>query len=168
MPPSFSDTMIYFAYGSNMDETRMRARCPSARFLFKARLSGFRLAFTRYSTTNRCGAADILPHPPGTVWGVVYHIKDEHRAALDKAEGVPIRAYEPFTVDVHPDGDRAQRIKALTYVVVNREDPNPKPSAEYKARLVNGAKAWNLPPDYLAELEGIEVAPTAHPKSAIA
>ncbi|MGH8023450.1 MAG: gamma-glutamylcyclotransferase family protein, partial [Limisphaerales bacterium] len=151
-------TMIYFAYGSNMDETRMRKRCPSAQFMFTARLSGFRLAFTRYSTTNRCGAADIISEPHGAVWGVVYQIKDEDRAALDKAEGVAVRAYKPISVEVCPDGDDARRIKALTYVVVKREDPHPKPSAEYKAMLVNGAKAWKLPADYIAELEKIEIA----------
>ena len=141
--------MIYFAYGSNMHEARMRERCPSARFLFTARLPGFRLAFTRYSTTNRCGAADIIPQASAEVWGVVYHIKDEHRAALDRAEGVPVRAYEPFAVDVHPDGDRAQLIKALTFVVTTKEDPPPKPNAKYKERIVKGAKALKLPPDYI-------------------
>ncbi len=151
-----------------MDWTRMRERCPSARFLFKAKLAGFRLAFTRFSTTNRCGAADILRESLSTVWGVVYHIEDEQRRALEKAEGVAARAYEPFTVDVHPDGDVAQRIKALTYIVVNREDPRPKPSAEYKALLVTGAKFWNLPSDYIADLESIAVASIGNRKSAIA
>ena len=71
--------MIYFAYGSNMDEKRMRRRCPSAQFLFIARLPGFRLAFTHYSTINRCGTADITPDKNCEVWGVVYQVKDEHR-----------------------------------------------------------------------------------------
>ena len=149
--------MIYFAYGSNMEEARMCKRCPSARFLFIARLDGFKLDFTHYSTTNKCGAADILPDGCGVVWGVIYHIKEEHRAALERAEGVPVNAYKSFTVDVHPDGDRAQRIKAVSYVVVNKKDPRPLPNAEYKARIVNGAKAWNLPENYIAELESIAV-----------
>lgn len=71
--------MIYFAYGSNMDETRMRKRCPSAQVMSIARLPGFRLAFTRFSTNNRCGAADIIPEAHGAIWGVVYQIKDEDR-----------------------------------------------------------------------------------------
>ena len=148
--------MIYFAYGSNMDEIRMRERCPSARFLFKAKLAGFRLAFTRSSTTNRCGVADILSDPPAAVWGVVYHIKDEHKAALEKAEGVPVRAYEPFTVEVHPDGDGAQRIKATTYVVVTKEDPRPRPSPAYRQYIVDGAIHGRLPEDYITRLKQIE------------
>jgi cation transport regulator ChaC len=148
--------MIYFAYGSNMDEARMRQRCSSARFLFKAKLPNFRLAFTRFSRTNGCGAADILPEGCEAVWGVVYHIKDEQRGALEKAEGVPVGAYKPFTADVHPDGDRAQRIKAATYVVVTKENPCPKPSPAYKEHLVNGAIQWGLPEDYIARLRKIE------------
>lgn len=155
--------MIYFAYGSNMDEKRIRKRCPSAQFMSTARLPGFRLAFTRYSMNNRCGAADIIPESSGTVWGVVYQIKDEERAALDKAEGVAVRAYKSISVEVHPEDVQARPIKALTYVVVKKEDPQPKPSAEYKAMLVNGAKAWNLPLDYVAELEKIGIAHPAEP-----
>jgi cation transport regulator ChaC len=93
-----------------------------------------------------------------SVWGVVYHIKDEQQAALDKAEGVGIGAYKHFTVDVHPEGDHAQRIKAVTYVVVNKEDPRPKPSAAYKQLISGGAKHWKLPAQYIAQLERIEVA----------
>ena len=65
--------MIYFAYGSNMDEARMRQRCSSARFLFKAKLPNFRLAFTRFSRTNGCGAADILPEGCGRLGSRVPH-----------------------------------------------------------------------------------------------
>lgn len=148
--------MLYFAYGSNMNWDRLRDRCPSARFLFAARLDGFRLDFTRYSRNNRCGAADIIYDPPGQVWGVVFHIKDEQKGALDKAEGVSVGAYQQFAVDVHPDGDRAQRIKALTYVVVNKEDPRPKPSASYKQLMVDGAEHWKLPAEYLVQLQRIE------------
>lgn len=150
--------MTYFAYGSNMDEKRMRKRCPSAQFMSTARLPGFRLAFTRYSMNNRCGAADVLPEPGGAVWGVVYQIKEEDHAKLDKAEGVAVHAYKPISVEVYPEGDDSQAIKALIYVVVKKKEPNPKPSAEYKAMLLNGAKAWKLPADYIAELEKIEIA----------
>lgn len=148
--------MIYFAYGSNMNWERMQERCPSARFLFAARLDGFRLDFTRYSRNNRCGAADIIYDPPAQMWGVVFHIKDEQKPKLDAAEGVGVGAYKEFTVDVHPEGDRAQRIKALTYVVVNKEDPRPKPSVAYKQLMVDGATHWKLPADYIATLKAIE------------
>ena len=157
--------MIYFAYGSNMEAARIVKRCPSAKFLFKAKLPDFRLDFTRFSTGNQCGVADIIRDLSATVWGVVYEIDDKDKTALEKFEGVPVRAYEPCTVEVQPDGDRARSIQATTYVVVTKLDPRPKPDAEYKARIVNGAKHWKLPAEYIASLEKIEVAPIVIPKS---
>src|SRR6266852_2762897 len=56
--------MLYFAYGSNMDEQRVKAanRCPDARFIFNALLPGHRLVFTRGGEADRC-AADAVPDP---------------------------------------------------------------------------------------------------------
>ncbi len=51
----------YFAYGSNMSQDQIRARCPSHKFLCAAELPGHKLAFTRYSRKRECGVADIVP-----------------------------------------------------------------------------------------------------------
>jgi gamma-glutamylcyclotransferase len=40
---------LTFAYGSNLDCTQMRERCPSTRFVCIAALKDYRLAFTRHS-----------------------------------------------------------------------------------------------------------------------
>ncbi len=40
---------LYFAYGSNLSEAQMRARCPGARPAGRAALHGYRLAFAGYS-----------------------------------------------------------------------------------------------------------------------
>ncbi len=148
--------MIYFAYGSNMNFDRMQERCSSARFLFKAKLNGYRLVFARYSTTDCSGSADIIYNPPAAVWGVVYHIHDDQRAELDAAEGVDVGCRKQFTVNADRDGKRSQRLKALAYVVVDKEDPHLKPSAAYKQLMVDGAIHWGLPADYIAQLEAIE------------
>jgi hypothetical protein len=64
--------MLYFAYGSNMDFERMRQRSPNARFLFRAMLLGYELAFTRQMRDNKGGAADIRDSAGARVWGVAY------------------------------------------------------------------------------------------------
>lgn len=148
--------MIYFAYGSNLSEDWLSKRCPSARFLFTARLDGFTLAFTRTSQKHGCGVADIVPEPGGHVWGVVYHLNDEDRPALDRAEGVGVRAYEAVAVTVHPEGDLAQHLKVTTYVVVTKADPRPRPSAAYLRLILEGATHWRLPADYLERLRARE------------
>src|SRR5258708_28787447 len=131
--------MIYFAYGSNLNLDRMRERCSSARFLFKARLNGYRLVFARYSTTDCSGSADIIYNPPAEVWGVVYHIHDDQRTELDVAEGVDLGSRKQFTLNAEREGERSQRVMALAYVVVDKGDLQLKPSAAYKTMMVDGA-----------------------------
>ena len=64
-----SVTLLYFAYGSNMDLNQMDFRCPDAQALETVRLEGYRLAF-RSNGGNR-GVATILPDPDSHVDGVL-------------------------------------------------------------------------------------------------
>ncbi|MBI3917893.1 MAG: hypothetical protein HY322_12900 [Betaproteobacteria bacterium] len=43
-----------------------------------------------------------------------------------------------------------------TYTVVNKMDPNPKPSVEYKRLILNGARHWRTPSHYIEQLERFE------------
>jgi gamma-glutamylcyclotransferase len=87
--------MLYFAYGSNMDWSQMRERCPSARFFCVAKLKKDTLAFTRRSEKRGCGVSDVIPNQARDVWGVVYGIDARDLSRLDKCEGfVPGRRRE--------------------------------------------------------------------------
>ena len=79
--------MLYFAYGSNMNWLQMQDRCPSARFLCRAVLPDYKLAFTRKSIKRGCGVADVVPAPGQTAWGVVYEISNLDVENLDRSEG---------------------------------------------------------------------------------
>ena len=154
--------MLYFAYGSNMDWDQMRGRCPSCRFDSIASAEGYRLAFTRFSKNRQCGVADIVASAGSDVWGVVFEIPEDEVNVLDKSEGYsPGRAreknaYERRKLDVFGQGSNASAITVWTYVVVNKLRSPPKPSAEYKATILTGARHWKLPANYLEELERIE------------
>jgi cation transport regulator ChaC len=150
--------MLYFAYGSNMDEQRLKAanRCPNARFIFNASLPEHRLVFTQGSSTDDC-AADVVPDPASWVWGVVYDITDSDRKQLDARESVAIHAYRPKEVLVHPHGDVEQRIMVLTYGASDTADSIRPPTREYLNHLLRGARRWGLPTDYIAELERVKV-----------
>jgi len=150
--------MLYFAYGSNMDEQRVKAanRCPNARFIFNAVLPGYRLVFARGVDAGTC-AADAVPDPASLVWGVVYDITDADRRQLDAREGVSGRAYRPKEVLVHPHGDIEQRVMVLTYAARDPADRQQPPSREYLDHLLRGARRWDLPAGYIAQLERIEV-----------
>lgn len=155
--------MLYFAYGSNMDWNEMDTSCPSARFSFTARLDDYKLAFTRRSSRRKCGVADVLSAHGCCVWGVVYDIGAPRDIdSLNRKEGYrPGRAknaYAPLSVMVRPHGGE-ELLGAETYTVCCKEIANLKPSAHYKALLVEGAKHWQLPGDYIQQLATLEVQP---------
>ena len=54
-----SGTLLYFAYGSNMNLNQMAFRCPDAEVIDTVRLEGYRLAFCANGGGN--GVATIIP-----------------------------------------------------------------------------------------------------------
>ena len=156
--------MLYFAYGSNMDSAQMKCRCPLAKFVCRAKLPAHRLAFTRKSATRDCGVADVLPDHAKDVWGVVYELPDNELKNLDKREGYrPGKSYDQskYTREdkyVWPDGDAIRPLLVALYRGNPQLDP-PLPSDDYKRLIVDGAKHWNLPAEYIRELESIQTEP---------
>jgi gamma-glutamylcyclotransferase len=154
---------LYFAYGSNLDWAQIRRRCPSTEVVSVVAARGYRLAFTRFSTSRQCGAADILPSPGHEVWGMLYEIDEADIAALDECEGFrPGRpreenAYERVEIEVWKTGTHVNPQRVSTYVVVRKLDCCPRPSADYKRLMVDGARRWGFPASYLEQLEAIEI-----------
>jgi hypothetical protein len=68
-------SVLYFAYGSNLDVEQMLERCPSSRALMRACLREHRLEFTHLSRRWGGGAADILPQAGTDVWGGLYQLE---------------------------------------------------------------------------------------------
>lgn len=153
--------MLYFAYGSNMNWMQMRERCPSVRFVGVAALADHRLAFTRESVNRGCGVADAVREAGRRVWGVVYQVSDHDLGRLDQLEGYrPARernSYWRRECMVFLDGDDEQPLTAVSYFAEPQANA-PLPSRDYKDLILAGAQHWHLPADYVAELEGIEVA----------
>lgn len=153
--------MLYFAYGSNMDWSQMKERCPCAKFVCRAKLRSHRLAFTLRSCRRRCGVADILRDEMKDVWGVVYELLESELENLDKDEGFdPGRPdgqneYSRENCYVWREGD----VKQLLLVSIYRGHPQPNPplpNCDYKNLIVAGARRWQLPTDYIQELESIQ------------
>lgn len=153
--------MLYFAYGSNMNWEQMRARCPSARFVGIAVLTGHKLAFTRKSLRRGCGVADAVREEHKMIWGVVYKVDDPEVAKLDLSEGYrPGReknSYWRRECLVLLDGDEQRRLTVFSYFGEPQPNP-PPPNSEYKELIVTGARYWRLPNAYIAALEAIEAA----------
>ena len=152
--------MLYFAYGSNLDWAQMKRRCPLAKFVCRAKLPAYRLAFTIKDAERRCGVADVLPDKSKDVWGVVYEFPDNELKNLDKKEGYkPDRPNEQneYTREDHyvwREGDAKQALLVALYRGHPQLDP-PLPNDDYKNLIVNGAKHWKLPAEYIRELESV-------------
>ena len=136
---------LYFAYGSNLDAEQMRARCPTARGLERARLRDHHIAFTHYSTRWQGGAADVVRDPGAAVWGVVYAMGPDDFTRLDHFESGYDRVY--LEVEV-ADGGGALRV--TSYAV--RDKGRFPPHSEYLEKILRWGSRWRLPGDYLAEL----------------
>ncbi len=156
------DRMLYFAYGSNMDNEQVKRRCGSASFVCRATLRDHVLDFPRWSDGRQCGVADVTAGPGHSVWGVVYDIEDREIPDLDKCEGYfgkndPRNSYDQREATVFRDGVLGQPQDITLYRAV-RQGPV-KPSTDYLGHIIKGARLWSLPAEYILELEAIETAP---------
>jgi len=155
---SRGEGMRYFAYGSNLDFDQMRERCAAAKFLCRARLTDYRLAFPRKSVKRRCGVAGIVSLPGQVVWGVLYDLPDSDLSRLDAKEGYNAsrpraeNAYTREQVVVDQEGNRGAQLPVQTYIAVPQPNP-PLPSQDYMQLIIRGARFWNLPREYITSLE---------------
>lgn len=127
----------YFAYGSNLCVTQMARRCPGAVDPRPAHLEGHSWLI------NQRGVATIEPHGTGAVHGVLWQVTDHDLAALDVAEGVPVR-YRRDRLTVHT---AAGAERAWVYID-HRVEPGP-PRPEYLERILSGAVHHELPAPWL-------------------
>jgi hypothetical protein len=95
------------------------------------------------------------------VWGVVYELPETELKDLDKDESFrPGRPDDQnqYTRENHyvwREGDAKRALLVALYRGHPELDP-PLPSHEYKRLIVEGAKHWKLPAEYIRELECIQ------------
>jgi len=132
-----NETIIYFAYGANLNLDDMKVRCPGCTPLARARLLDHRLVFR--------GVADIEFRAFETVQGALYHITPAHLAALDRFEGYP-RLYIRKTIHVITEDDR--KVQAVVYQMTDRNQ-YARPSQGYLNSILTGCQQWQLPQEYI-------------------
>ena len=135
--------LLYFAYGSNMAPRVMALRCPGARALGAASLPGW-----RFHVTKR-GSASIVRQEAGIVHGVLWRCQPHHIQRLDTYEGVAWGNYWRRRLDVETaNGDTA---RAFSYVNTKHQPGRARVTYMMTA-VLPGARAFDLPENYLAEL----------------
>jgi cation transport regulator ChaC len=149
-----SDTVWYFAYGSNMHEgtfvERRRIKPLEARI---GCLAGYRLRFNLEGRPKgKAAPANICPDMDQEVWGVLYRITRRDLLRLDSTEGVPGRFYRPTWLMVEDQEGRP--VTAIAYVAIGKEvDGNP--SHRYISLLREGARHHGLPAHWLQFLDDV-------------
>lgn len=138
--------MLYFAYGSCMDEGDFKRTCPSARTVCRdAVLFGYRLVFDGRSAARQGGVANIKGDRGGAVRGVLWEVPDEEMIVLDRREGAPF-VYARFPVKVKADG---RWVMAETYQLARSLPYEVAPSWEYARLMLDGIAN----PDYRNKVE---------------
>lgn len=133
---------LYFAYGSNMDRGHMKKMCPQSEPMGVAEIDHhmFFISHGGYGSIGRKRLA--------VVKGVLWKISSKDRVALDAYEAVGDGLYQPATMAVKFED---KLMKALVYVA---NDPRAgRCTPKYRDMVVNAAKSWNLPDEYVAGLQ---------------
>jgi gamma-glutamylcyclotransferase (GGCT)/AIG2-like uncharacterized protein YtfP len=133
--------MLHFAYGTNMSRGLMRARCPEARALGTATLSGWRFVI------GPDGYASVIRQPGGRVHGVLWRLGARDVAAINAYESVQSGLYLLRTLAVRKG---TQSAPALVYVARRQGEGMPRPG--YLATVIEAALDWNLPPPYIRSI----------------
>ncbi len=128
---------LYFAYGSCMDDERMKQKNVDQLFqdvVGKGILRNYSLRFT-YAASDGMGRADIVEEEGGYVEGKVYRISHEALKYLEWREGLKVNAYRPSFVNVELNGKRQN---VFTVVVKNKQEEIAPPLV-YATEIVRGA-----------------------------
>jgi gamma-glutamylcyclotransferase len=158
--------LFYFAYASDLLEDRMRSGSSrSARRVTVGAAPGFSFDYTIFSKVWNGGVADLVESggAGSPAWGAVWEFPEGDLEALDKQKGVggADPKYRRFTLEVV--GSDGRRWPCFSYSVVAAKRVRVKgggfkrfkPSVQYRACVLRGARESGLPPDYVERLEAI-------------
>jgi cation transport regulator ChaC len=146
--------MLYFAYGSNMDQTQLTERKVNATLLGVGVLNKYELKFNKKSSKKGgVGFANICPNDYSKVEGLLFEISNIE--ALDRHEGYPSHYTKEEVVVTDPNGIE---VKAIAYVAnPNQICDGLKPEQMYLNKLLT-AKLF-LSEEYYRFLESFDVIP---------
>ncbi|HCO03465.1 MAG TPA: hypothetical protein DIT48_08930 [Actinobacteria bacterium] len=129
-----------------MDPTHMRQRVTDARVVGPAKLAGFRLEFSVYSTEWKGGAANLGLDEKAHVWGVLWEVPEDELNGLDAYQGHPTFFRRK---DVTVETTAGEPVIAWTHRVAHQERSYVRPTDAYLHRLRSAIRLQGLPPEAL-------------------
>lgn len=101
---------LYLAYGSNMNQTQMAFRCPTASVVGTGVLKDYEL---RFRGSRRGAVATVEPQKGSEVPVLLWKIRQADEEALDRYEGFP-RLYGKENLQIEIGGET---VSAMGYVM---------------------------------------------------
>ena len=151
-----SDSLWYFAYGSNMCPAifieRRGMRPLATRWGW---LDDHRLCFHLPVGPGERGVANLAGEPGARTCGVLYLLGTDDCERLDNSEGVHVGYYRRVPVEISVE--REGWIAGFTYQSSFGSNGR-KPSPRYMNLLLDGARHHGLPDDYVMYLHSFELA----------
>ena len=127
--------MLYFAYGSNLNQKQMKIRCKDSYFIKSISLKGYSLTFR-----SKYGAADIEKKKNSKVMGALYEISKSDEKRLDIYEDYPI-VYKKMYFKRYDK-------KVMTYIM-QKKTRYKNPNTRYLNIILQGYKDCKLDEKYL-------------------
>ena len=132
------ETVLYFAYGSNMWLAQMQTRCPGSVKLGRAILSKYKWII------NARGYANVVKAKKHAVEGVLYSITKTNEKTLDVFEGVAQGCYSKVMLPVEYNGSVHQALVYIDPIVIEG-----LPKVAYVKRINAGLKDAKLSKKYV-------------------
>lgn len=152
----------YFAYGSNLDVSRLETERLNKAGVYSTarelgRLDGYELVFNKPSAYFvGAGAANIQPNPAAHIFGTLNLMPDAGFDVLDIYENVKTEQYKRLGVDVFHVGSQTT-VKAITYISVKHNVDDLTPRTGYMNHILAGADV--LPAAYVDYLKSLPLMP---------
>jgi gamma-glutamylcyclotransferase (GGCT)/AIG2-like uncharacterized protein YtfP len=157
----YTPAVLYFAYGSNLDEENWAAWCQREGYdaasiepIGPAWLPDYELVFHYQSRLREGGALDLRPRPGMAIPGALFRVSDWQ--GLDAKEGVSGGYYRRLAVTALTDDGQAH--SATTYTVCDARIGNfVPPGVEYRAMVLRGLSRFGHASDgFLAAADGVQ------------
>jgi hypothetical protein len=139
----------YIAYGSNLNVTQMKTRCPSARIIGTSVIKDYELLFKgsktgSYLTIEKKKGAKV----PVAIW----ETQESDERALDRYEGCPQFYYKTEMI-LPIKGIKSKKVRIRkAYVYIMHEDRElGTPSKFYLGTCLEGYLRFGFDPYYLVE-----------------
>ena len=130
--------MLYFAFGSNLNQKQMKRRCRDSKYIGCYSLKNYKLVFRNYFLGG--GVADVEKKNNSSVLGAIYKISKKDERELD--------IYEDFPKTYIKKYFRLLGKKVMFYYMPKKTKPIP-PSKRYLNLIIQGYKDCGYRNNYI-------------------